>query len=278
MRVVTGPQVGVAAPSANRALGASWWDTRFTQLLLSCIPPQAQRIADYQCGLATAAHAILPSLPEAHYLGMDEDAATLHQAEQHAASTPLHERMTFRLSEPLKLPLADDAADVMLSILKLQHCRSSRELIGEFRRTLQSGGALVAVEPDNLGQRFYFDGVLEEITQKVHKLCLRARVLRQPADIAIGPRLAKLLGRCGFKETRVVLHTIGAARLEPAKSYCDRMIRVCDQIAQLAGLPADATELRACHEAIKRFLFTGMPKRLGHSAHLVPVFFCTATA
>ena len=74
------------------------------------------------------------------------------------------------------LRLDDESADIVLSLMTLQHSRHVEDVVAEANRVLRVGGRFVTIEPDNLGQRFYFNGGLEVINDVYHKLCLRARV------------------------------------------------------------------------------------------------------
>lgn len=272
--MVPGESSNKIASKASSSGG--WWDRRFTRLLLEHIPAEARTLVDYRCGAAPAARHLLPELPQAEYIGVELDAEVLKQSKAQLAATPLAPRISLRLGEDTELPLPDAIADVALSVLGLQHCHDSLALLADTLRVLSPGGKLIAVEADNLGQRFYFDSVLEDLNQKLHTLCLRARVAQQPADIAIGPHLPSLIKRAGFDIVGVLPYTIGSTRLEPAKSFCDRVQRIISHVAGLAGMEEHDEEVKACTEAIRRFLFAGLPKRLGHSAHLVPAFLCAA--
>jgi ubiquinone/menaquinone biosynthesis C-methylase UbiE len=256
----------------------SWWDDRFTRLLLSQIPSDCRQLVDYGCGQANAAYSLLPALPDAHYIGLESDADQLREAERQVASTRYAPRVSLRVLDGLELPVADGLSDVFLSVMRLQHCEDIKAMLSaEVPRVLAEGGRFIAVEPDNLGQRFYFDGVLEQLDQCFHTFCLRARVLRQPADIALGPRLPQLLKRYDYRDIGVELHLVGSTRYETAKSFCDRVLRITDQTAQMAGIYEQAEEYQAVLAEVRRFQFTGLPKRLGYSAHLVPAFCVTAT-
>ncbi|MCK5795847.1 MAG: methyltransferase domain-containing protein [Deltaproteobacteria bacterium] len=256
----------------------SWWDERFTHFILDAIPKDCQQVVEYGCVNANAAHALLPALPAAHYVGIAVKNEILREAERQVMSSSEASRISLRLGDARDLPIPDTTTDVFLSVLALQHCTNVKTLLaGELPRILRPGGHFVAIEPDNLGQRFYYDGVLEEITQTFHAFCLRARVLRQPADIAIGPRLPALLKHAGFANIQFEMHLVGSTRYETAKAFCDRVSRVAEQTAKLAGIYAETEEYRAVVQAIRRFRFSGLPKRLGHSAHLVPAFRVSAT-
>jgi hypothetical protein len=97
-------------------------------------------------------------------------------------------------------------------------------------------------------------------------------VARLPADIAIGPRLPGLMQEAGLLHVQVRPHLVGSAHLESAQSFFGRLQRVAQVLALECGVPADDDRLAACEAAIRRVLFSGLPKRLGHGCHLVPVF------
>ena len=254
----------------------SWWDGRMTELLLSALPPTLETLVHYGCGRGEAAEALLPRLPQTHYIGVAQHAEQLEQAQHRFAASPLLPRVSLRLGQPDELPVPDGIANGVLSVMALQHCADLRALLHEVERSLAPGGVLVAVEPDNLGQRLYFDGTLEEMSAALHRLCMKARVALQPADIALGPRLPNLLKRAGFAEIRLQHHTVGGGRLETARAFCERVEKICERVVHLAELPTDLPELDSCREAIRRFMFAGLPKRLGFSGHLVPVFLTRA--
>ncbi len=256
----------------NAPSSRSWWDDAFTRLLLDAIPAHTRQLVEVGCGEARAAHSLLPSLPDASYHGLSASPELVNSARESFASTRFSKRVTVQLNPGPSLSLTDQSADVVLSLLSLQHEQHLEHALAEVRRVLRSHGRFVAVEPDNLNQRFYFDGVLEEINQVFHQLLLRARVARQPADIAIGPRLPSVLQASGFAAINFVIHAIHSSRIEDAKSYFTRIKRIVQGTAAEAGIASDAEEVEACEQAINRALFAGMPKRVGYSSHVVPVF------
>ena len=255
---------------------SSWWDDEFTRLLLEVVPADARQIVEIGCGNARSAHSLLPSLPDAEYIGISAKEHLVKEAEAGLAKFPYHRRAKIRLGKVNALRLDDESADVTLSLMTLQHSRHVEEAVAEVHRVLRVGGRFVTIEPDNLGQRFYFNGGLEVINDVYHKLCLRARVARQPADIAIGPRISQLMQGAGFTGIRVAVHAIHSSRTEDAKSFFARLRKICRSTAENAGLAEDTDEIAACEEAINRCLYAGMPQRIGFSTHLVPVFRCVA--
>ena len=175
------------------------------------------------------------------------------------------------------MPLDDGAADVVLSIMSLQHTPQVPAVMAEALRLLRPGGRLIAVEPDNLGQRFYFDGVLEGVNQSMHALCLKARVARQPSDIAIGPRLPEIMRTASFHRIDMVAHVVHSSRLETANDFFTRLHRVARSIAGESGINVNDEAVETVVSAANRALYADLPRRLGYSSHTVPVFRCRGT-
>lgn len=261
-------------PQRLQSSSKTWWDEHFTRLLLDAIPLDVKQIVELDCGMAAAAHSLLPSLPDARYLGVDPNPERLAEAQATLDRSRIHPRAELRLAPATNVPLDENSADVVLSIMSLQHLPDVPAVLNETSRLLMPGGRFVAVEPDNLGQRFYFDGVLEEINQMFHALCLKARVAKQPSDIAVGPRLPSLLREARFQQIKMIAHMVQSSRVESASDYFQRLGRVAETIAQESGLDAGDEAIEACKEAITRAQFAGIPKRLGFSCHMVPVFLC----
>ncbi len=252
----------------------TWWDDSFSHFLLEAMPPRTRRIVELDCGLAAAAHVLLPALPEALYLGVDTLPERVEEARRQLLGARIERRVELRLMDGARLPAEDEEQDLALSLMSLQHRPDVPALLAEAHRVLERGGRMVAVEPDNLGQRFYFDGGLEELSAIFHELCLKARVARQPADIALGPRLAPLMRAAGFGRVRVAAHMVQSFRLESAAQFCDRLGRVARAVAREAGMEQESPLIEQCDAAIKRCLFAGLPKRVGASGHIVPVIRC----
>jgi len=262
-------------PRTLQSSSKSWWDGVFTRLLLDAIPLDTRQIVELDCGMAAAAHSLLPSLPEAQYLGVDFNPERLGQARSEMDRARIAPRADLRLAPANDIPVNDASVDVVLSIMSLQHMLDVPATLTEAHRVLRSGGRLIAVDPDNLGQRFYFDGVLEEINHVMHSLCRKARVARQPADIAIGPRLPEVMRVAGFHAMRMVAHVVHSSRMETASAFFGRLRRVAQVAAQEAGIDEADEAVAACEAAVNRCLFADLPKRLGYSSHTVPIFLCT---
>src|SRR5262245_19269082 len=175
-----------------------FWDAAFTSLLLARVPADAATLVDVGCGLANAAHELLPHRSSLAYVGIDADEARLATARDEIAASPVAARVQLVEGRAERLPLPDGCADVVLTTMTLQHLVDVAAALAEARRVLRDGGRILAVEPDNLGQRFYFDAELPDVNDAFRDLAAAVRQARLPADLAIGPTLGKRIGAAGF--------------------------------------------------------------------------------
>jgi SAM-dependent methyltransferase len=235
---------------------ADWWDDAFTQLLLSAIPPDAATLIDVGCGLCTAAHELLPVRTKMAYLGVDLDEERLATAQKTFEGAAYARRVTLRKAPAHELPVPEAVAEVVLFALTLQEIADIPRALKEARRALVPGGRVVAVEPDNLGLRFGFDGPLDEESRAFAELC-------RSEQMSLGPSLPRLLADAGLKPTVFRAHVLATTREETA----------ADLAARLAGLAE-----MVCPDAAQRARFDSLVEKLakrpgrGWSSHLVPCF------
>ena len=75
-----------------------------TEVILRRVSDGAKSIVDIGCGLATAAHALLPRLPTVNYIGLDADERRLRNAKELLAGTPHEARVELRVGQAERLP------------------------------------------------------------------------------------------------------------------------------------------------------------------------------
>jgi ubiquinone/menaquinone biosynthesis C-methylase UbiE len=248
---------------------AAWWDDTFTRLLLDAVPPDAATLIDVGCGLATAAHALLPSRSKLAYLGVDLDEERLAAAQATLTGTSYARRVTLRKASAVELPVPEAVAEVVLFVLTLQHLADVPRALSEARRALIPGGRVVAVEPDNLGVRFGFDGPLDEVSRAFADLCRAARARQIAAgagDLALGPSLAHRFADAGLRPTLFRAHAVQTTREETLGDFLDRLAAIGDVVAR--PLP-DAPERERFHAALSA---EHERSRRGWSSHVVPCF------
>jgi ubiquinone/menaquinone biosynthesis C-methylase UbiE len=253
-----------------------WWDELFTQFLLRWIPAETHRLIDIGCGLATAAHALLPCLGSTTYLGIDADENRLREADKLLAGTAYATRVELLRGRAEQLPCSECAADFALSSMTLQHVTDMRGALLEVKRVLCLGGRFVAIEPDNLGNRFYFDSSLQEVNAAFCDLFAAQRQARRPADTAIGPAVPRALEKTGFRVIDCHPYALGRVSRVSASGFFDRARRVASIACAAANLPPDNSVLQECLAAINRAVAAVGPETIGYGCQLVPVFVSVA--
>ena len=76
----------------------------FTRLLLDVIPLDCKQLVELDCGLAAAAHTLLPSLPDARYLGLDFNPERLAEAKSELVQARIAPRVQLRLAPSTNIP------------------------------------------------------------------------------------------------------------------------------------------------------------------------------
>lgn len=259
-----------------RASRQGWWGECWTQFLLHWIPADTHRIIDVGCGLATAAHALLPCLGSATYLGIDADENRLREADKSLAGTPYAKRVELQQGRAEQLPCSECAADLVLSSMTLQHVTDVPAVLSEIKRVLCPGGRFVAVEPDNLANQFYFDGSLQEVNAAFRDLFAAQRQARRPADIAIGPAVPRALEKAGFRVIDCLPYAVGRVSRVSASEFFERARRVAAIVIASANLPPLNLAHQECLAAVSRALATVGSETVGYGCQLVPVFVSVA--
>ena len=251
------------------------WDRAFTELILTRIPGGTTALVDVGCGLATAAHALLPRLPRATYLGVDADEGRLQDARKLLAGLPYQNRAELRAGRADQLPCQDAQAKFVLTMMTLQHLPDPVAAIKDIARVLEPGGVLVAIEPDNTNNLFYFDAVLPQLNNAFRDLFTAQRRQRRPADIAIGPRVASLVELGHLSVVEFFPHVFGRTKKLAAHQFLDRVKQITNMIS--ADLPPGCAEVDACRAALADTeAAVGGPTITGYACQFVPVFVCVA--
>jgi SAM-dependent methyltransferase len=255
-----------------RASREAWWDDHFTDLLVEALPADVGLLVDVGCGLATAALTLLPRLPKMEYVGVDVDGGRLDAARRDLAAVGLGQRVELKKGDATELPVGEALADAVLTVMTLQHLPDVPAALRDALRVLRPGGQLVAVEPDNLGQRFYFDGALDQIDAAIRALCEAHRHRRAPADLGIGPRVPGLMAEAGFVDVDARAHAIHSLQKESCAAFFNRVRGVVEAVQNAAGLPADDPVVGDCNRAVRAAEARIDPDHEGYACQLVPVF------
>lgn len=252
-----------------------WWDEAFTEMLLRAVPAGAASLVDVGCGLATAAHALLPRRPAMSYVGVDADPGRLEEARKLLAGAPYLDRVELRVGRAEGLPFRDGEVEAVLVAMTLQHVADPSAALRDIHRVLRVGGTLVAVEPDQTGMQVYFDGVLEDVTAAYRALLEALRRHRAPRDLAIGTALATLAERAGLRVERFFPYVVGRAKKVTAREFFSKAVETAKVIG--APLQPDAPEVQACLATLAATQAAIGPDAVGYDCSFVPVFVCVAT-
>lgn len=257
-----------------RASRAAWWDARFTELLLRRVPAGTRKIVDVGCGLATAAHALLPHLPDVAYVGVDADDVRLGEAGRLLAGCAYADRVELRAGRAEGMPCADAEAGFALVVATLQHVPDPAAVLRDVERVLSPGGVLVAVEPDHLTNLVYFDGVLEDVNAAFRALYSELRRRRWPADVAVGASVAALAERQSLEVLEFFPHVLGATRKLAAGDFFREATGTVSIVSTM--LPSGTREVEACRTALAGAQDRIGAATVGWGCQCVPVFVCVA--
>jgi ubiquinone/menaquinone biosynthesis C-methylase UbiE len=257
-----------------RASRLAWWDAEFTQLLLRRIPVGTRKIVDVGCGLATAAHALLPHLGDVAYVGVDADEQRLLEARQLLAGCAYADRVELRAGRAERMPCADGEAGFTLIVATLQHVPGPAAVLKDVERVLSPGGVLVAVEPDHLSNLVYFDGVLEDVSAAIRALYAELRRRRRPADVSVGPAVATLAESQSLQVLEFFPHVLGRTRKLAARDFFAEVAGGVSMVSTM--LPSGTPEVDACRTALGAAEDRIGSATAGWGSQGVPVFVCVA--
>ncbi len=253
----------------------AWWNDAFTDLLFRRIPGGTRTLVDVGCGLATAAHTLLPMLTATTYVGVDADAERVAQAHRLLAGVSYRERVELLVGRAECLPLQDGKADVILTTMTLQHLSNPRVALRECSRVLRSGGRLVVVEPDYTATSYYFDRVLDDVTATFRELSRALRRHREPVDICIGPAVATFAERESFSVEEFFPYVVGEAKKITASEFLSGLAEHVDVVA--ASLTDGAPQVQACRAMLSTTEAMLGASTVGYGCWFVPLFVCVGT-
>lgn len=268
--------------SAHRAAGTGWWDDAFTRHLLQQVPGDAKRLLDLSCGLGWAALSLMPGRPQLEYLGIDPNELHVDVARRNLAQAGLGDRAMVQRADPSDLPLPDDQVDVVTCIMSLQTVADTRPLFRQAARILHSGGRFVVVEPDCLGQRFWFDGQLPAVDDAFRALCARVDQLLQDASpvgdplgrpgIALGPLLPARMRAAGLDPASITVHPVQVAQHCTRPAFVRRLRKRVDAMREAGGLVHDDPALVHAWDVLDAMERERPGAEVGSGVHLLPLF------
>lgn len=268
--------------ASHRTAGTGWWDESFTRMLLGLVPADAKRAIDLSCGLGWSALALLPERPQMEYLGIDATQVQVDMAKRNLTAAGLADRVALQMHTPFGLPVPDGAVDVVLCVMSLQSVKDTRPLFAEAARLLSPGGRMIVVEPDSLGQQFWFDRSLLGFNDLFQGLCERVdEVIRlgsgtedelgQPG-IALGPELGRRMAEVGLEPVETVVHAVQIAQRTTFPAFARRLRRRIEALADAGRLSETDGDLVAVEKALAKLEADHPATRMGTGVHVLPLF------
>jgi SAM-dependent methyltransferase len=268
--------------AAHRTAGTGWWDDAFTKMLLQLVPHDTRRVVDLACGLGWAAMALLPERAQVEYLGLDQNQVQVDMARKNLQAVGLGDRTIVQVMDASKLAVPPNAVDLVLCVMSLQNFRDTRPVFAEAARILRPGGRFVVVEPDSLGQQFWFDRSLIGFNDLFQELCERVdEALRdgsgvtdplgQPG-IAIGPELGARLAAAGLEPEETHVHALQAAQRTPFPAFARRLRKRVDAMIEAGNLSAEDAAARTVLRALDSLERDRDEARVGTGVHVLPLF------
>jgi SAM-dependent methyltransferase len=268
--------------SAHRAAGTGWWDDAFTRLLLQQVPGDARRMVDLSCGLGWAALSLMPGRPQLEYLGIDTNEVHVDVARRNLTQAGLAQRAMVQRADPWNLPIPDGQVDVVTCIMSLQSVTDTRPLFRQAARILRPGGRFVVVEPDCLGQRFWFDGNLPEFDDAFRELCSRADVLLTDGSgvedplgrpgISLGPQLPARMRAAGLDPADITIHPVQVAQHCTLPAFTRRLRKRIEAMREAGSLPSDDVAVVYATDVLTDLERSRPGIEIGTGIHLLPLF------
>jgi len=236
-----------------------WWHRDFLDLMASRWRlGEAASLADIGCGQGHWSRLLYPYLrTPARLTGIDREPRWLAEAEQEfRRSLPQvpPDRFTFLQADATKLPLPDNAFDVVTCQTVLMHLERPVEAMREMVRIVRPGGLLVCVEPNNLWNYVAFSSLAsaEPTEQLVRRFEFwlryhRGKQAMGKGDHTIGDLLPGYFAQIGLGQIAVHQSDRTGALFPPYDSAAQQTLIQQDQQwwASETG-PYDHEELSRC--------------------------------
>lgn len=192
-----------------------WWHPDFLDLMAVRWRLQdASSLADIGCGLGHWSRLLYPRLrPSARYVGVDREPRWVAEAAQQFRRAFPHvpaDLLTFVQGDAERIPLPDDAFEVVTCQTLLMHLAEPFDALREMLRILRPGGLLVCVEPNNLWNYLSFTSLTAaepvEVIVRRFEFWLRyhrGKIAAGQGDHAIGDLVPGFFAQMGLTDIAV---------------------------------------------------------------------------
>jgi SAM-dependent methyltransferase len=234
-----------------------WWHRDFLDLMAQRWRlGEASSLADIGCGQGHWSRLLYPYLRSpARLAGIDREPQWVVAAGQNFRRAFPHiaaDRATFTTGDVTKIPLPDNAFDVVTCQTLLMHLARPLDALREMLRVLRPGGLLVCAEPNNLWNYLNFTSLTaaEDVTAIVRRFEFWLRYHRGMSaegqgDHTIGDLLPGYFAQLGVAEITVHQSDRAASLFPPyAATAQQALIEQERRSKQEAGGPWKRDELR----------------------------------
>ena len=198
------------------SLGTDLWWRRRTAALVAEMRPRL--VLDLATGSGDLALAVQRACPDAHVLGADFSVPMMREARRAGFASVI-------AADAMRLPVVDDAFDVVTVAFGLRNMASWSGALLEMRRVLRPGGHLVILDfslPSAPPLRALHIGYLKKVMPRVAGLITGRReayeyLCHSIEQFPSGARMEALLRDCGFADPVSRPLTFGIASLYSAR-------------------------------------------------------------
>ncbi|KAA3649151.1 MAG: class I SAM-dependent methyltransferase [Proteobacteria bacterium] len=118
------------------------WYEHYHRYLMACDLVSGKKVLDAACGEGYGSHLLATYADKV--VAVDIDTDSIHHAKQKYRQ----DNLKFLCADVLKIPIADNSFDVVVSFETLEHLAEQQQLMAEYKRLLTADGILIISTPD----------------------------------------------------------------------------------------------------------------------------------
>lgn len=140
----------------------------------------------------------------------------------------------------------------------------------------------MVIEPDCLGQRFWFDGNLPSFDDAFRELCSRVDALMNDGSevgdplgrpgISLGPQLGARMRAAGLDPANLTIHPVQVTQHCTFPAFARRLRKRIEAMREAGGLASDDPAVLDANEALVALEKARPGVAAGTGVHLLPLF------
>lgn len=174
--------------------------------------PAGSRVLEVGCGVGAQTVHLVEASPEADFVAVDVDEASLAEARARVLAQTPTARVRWLRADLFRLPFPEESFDHIFVCFVLEHLTDPQRALEALRRLLRPGGTLTVIEGDHGSAFFHPDS-------DHARTAIGCQVRLQSAtggNALIGRALHPLLTAAGYERVRVRPRTVYADSSRPA--------------------------------------------------------------